>query len=113
MLAKDILINADEIILIDGDNTDINGNFYGGIQYIGETLDNFLGEIELDFNTITVHQLFTAMNDGNVWFESIERSIDWKKLMQLCCNHYEYLMSAILKELLHEDIDIFFADFDY
>ena len=113
MLAKDIFIKQNEIVLVDGDNTNADGEFYGGIQYIGETLDNFLGEIELDFDTITVHQLFTAMNNENVWFENIEKSIDWKKLMQLCCNHYEHLMSAMLKELLNEDIDIIFADFDY
>lgn len=36
-----------------------------------------------------------------------------KKIIQQFCNKYEYLMSATLKEKLHEELDIFFDDFDY
>ena len=74
MLVKHFFIEPCKIKLKDGNNTDENGDFYGGIQYIGETLDNFLAEIELDFNTITIHQLFTAMNECNVWFEDINKA---------------------------------------
>lgn len=113
MLAKEIFKEPSEIELVDGNNVDEDNMFYGGISYIGECLDNFLGEIELDFNKISVFQLLQAMNECNVTFKDIQEAINWNNLMQQCCNKYEYLMSAQLKEQLNEELKIYFEDFDY
>ena len=75
LLAKEYFIDPSEIELIDGKQRDENGQFYGGISYIGECLDNLLGEIELDFNTITVSQVLKAMNECNVSFKDTQQAI--------------------------------------
>lgn len=72
ILAKDIIIDPSEIELDDGDQRDEEGMFYGGIQYIGECLDNFLNEIEVDFDTLTMSKLLELMNEGNIKFKDIK-----------------------------------------
>ena len=75
MLAKEFFIEPNKIELIDGDKTDENGLFYGGIQYIGECLDNLLNEIEVDFNTITVSELLDKLDECNVKIKNINQVI--------------------------------------
>ena len=77
MLAKEVFINPAEIELDDGNKKDAEGILYGGISYIGECLDNFLGEVELDFNTITVPELLKAMNECNIVFKDAKKAMRW------------------------------------
>lgn len=80
MLAKDIFINPSKIELIDGNQVQIINNeiiYYGGISYIGECLDNCLGECEQDWNTITVLELFNMMKNCNVIFKDIKKILKW------------------------------------
>ena len=78
MLAKDFFIDPSKIELIDGNNIDEDGLFYGGIQYIEECLDNLLGEVEIDFNKITIEELLNILNECNVKIKNIELAIKQK-----------------------------------
>ena len=75
MLAKDFFIDPSKIELIDGNNIDEDCLFYGGIQYIEECLDNLLGEVEIDFNKITIEELLNILNECNVKIKNIELAI--------------------------------------
>ena len=77
MKANEVFVNPSEIELIDGNQKDEDGNFFGGISYIGETLDNFLGECEKDFNQLTVKELIDTLNECNVLFKNTKASVKW------------------------------------
>lgn len=77
MKAKEVFIHPSKIELIDGNKKRKDGSFFGGIQYIGETLDNLLGECEKDFDTISVKKLIDTLDECNVLIKDAKSSIKW------------------------------------
>lgn len=77
MKANEVFINPSKIELIDGNQRREDGSFFGGIQYIGETLDNLLGECEEDFNQLTTKELIDILNECNVLLKDAKQSIKW------------------------------------
>ena len=87
MNANQFFINPENIELIDGEQKRDDGSFFGGIQYIGETLDNLLGECEIDFNKCSIEELLNVINECNVKIKKINEVI--KKIILWGVN-YEY-----------------------
>lgn len=77
MLVKKIFIKPSQIILEDGSRKNSENMFYGGISYIDETLDNFLEEINMNFNTITVLELLQALNECNIKIKNLKQVLRW------------------------------------
>ena len=77
MKANEVFIEPSKIELIDGNQKRKDGSFFGGIQYIGETLDNLLGECEKDFNQLTVKELINILNKCNVLLKDTKQSVRW------------------------------------
>ena len=75
MKANQFFINPENIELIDGEQKRNDGSFFGGIQYIGETLDNLLGECDIDFNKCSVEELLNTIYKCNVKIKKINEVI--------------------------------------
>lgn len=75
MKANQFFINPENIELIDGEQKRNDGSFFGGIQYIGETLDNLLGECNIDFNQCSVEELLNTIYECNVKIKNINEVI--------------------------------------
>lgn len=75
MNANQFFIHPSNIELIDSNQKRDDGSFFGGIQYIGETLDNLLGECDIDFNECSIEELLQAINDCNVEIKEIKQVI--------------------------------------
>ena len=75
MKANQFFINPKNIELIDGEQKRNDGSFFGGIQYIGETLDNLLGECDIDFSKCSIEDLLNTIYECNVEIKNINEVI--------------------------------------